>query len=170
MKNVKNNTSTKVQSSKVSEKLVNKTAEKKQFKTSIFTVDFYKGIEDKPNKMKKQRSRSRKANERLYNTIFLNDDKTNLKTSKQLKEYKESKECKELINSFTKRYKADYILNDLSLKSLYSGKDELKTKELSKVLEFIKSFLSEKKTIRKTPTKKNTVTNKTEETKEQTTN
>lgn len=152
----------KKESTKTLEKIVSKVAEKKQFKTSTFTVDFYKGITNQPNEMKKARSRSRKMNERLYSTIFLNADKTNLKSKKELVEYKSSTECKELIVAFNKRYKVDYILNDLSVKSLYSGNDELKIKELGLTLDFIKSFLETKKAT----TKKKAITKKVESNKE----
>lgn len=156
-------TSSKTIVKKTTAKISKKAAEKQQFKTSIYTTLLFEdaiGKEGFDKKAKVIRGRARRSLTKSFNAIFLLPNGVR-RTGKEMKAFIASKECKAIVNTFIKEYKKNYILNDFSIQSIYEGKEELKIKELTQLLDFIKEqYTATKKPTTRKVTKKATSTTK----------
>lgn len=86
----------------------------------------------KPGEQKKFRSKARRAIQKLADTVIT----TSLA--------KEQKGLGAAVKEFNAHYKKEYVLNDFSVKSIFTGKNEEKIKDLGRALKIVKNALAGK--------------------------
>ena len=135
---------------KIAKKTIEKTSNANVMKTSIYNANVYNGLNHKQEKSFRRKQRN--FMQKVADTIFLNSNGVR-RTKAEINTFKSSPECKALIKEFNSNYKTVYLLNDFTIKSIYSGTDKTKIAELSEMLKFIQSCKTVRKTAKSSTTK-----------------
>ena len=70
---------------------------------------------------------------------------TAMRSAKEIKEYATTKECKTLLKEFKSFYTENYLLNDFSVASVYTGDNSGTLKTLTQLMGFFSAQLSKPK-------------------------